>query len=416
MVDIKRPPPSKIKKYILSGVGVIALVVITIGISRLEPAPPSVDRATLWFGKVERGELVRQVRGPGTLVPEEILVVSARTAGRVERKLVLPGAHVTPDTVIMELSNPDLQLAVQNAEWEWRRAESAFTQLRVQLEQQKLQQESLSAQVQAAYHQARLTADRDKQMFEEGLRSQLTMELSRTQADELANRDRIEKQRLANMTESIDAQLESQRAQVDQRNGEYRLRAAEIDALFVRPRSTGVLRDIPVEEGQQVAPGTEVARVVDPKRLKAELRISQTQAGEVAVGQAAVIDTRAGLVPGRVTRIDPAVVQGTVTVDVQLLADELPANARPDLSIDGRIEIERLPDVKFVDRPGFGQANQSVGLFKVINDGNGAVRTTVRFGASSVDRIVVLESLEVGDEIVLSDLSRYDTADRLRIR
>ena len=416
MVDIKRDPPKKTKQYVTWTLGVLLLGGVTWYVSNLEAASPNVESATIWTGDVERGELIRQVRGPGTLVPEDVLFVSARTAGRIEQILIKPGAVVTPDTVIMLLSNPDLQLTVQNAEWEWRRAEASFTTTRVQLEQQRLQQESLVAQVQASFHQARLNADRDQQLFDEQLASEIQMMLSRTQAEELENRLRIEKLRLDNLQESNVAQLASQRVQVDQRNAEYQLRLRDLDSLKVRPTISGVLQEVPVEEGQQAAPGVVLARVADPKHLKAELRIAQTQAGEVVIGQSAIIDTRNGVVPGRVIRIDPAVVQGTVTVDVELLASELPPGARPDLSVDGRIEIQRLDDVLYVDRPAFGQANQSVGLFKIINDGSEAVRTTVRFGPSSVDKIVVLEGLKVGEEIILSDMSRYDAADKVNIR
>ena len=415
MVDIKRAPQKKTKQYVMYAIGAMALIALTVYISQLEAAPPSVEAATIWTGEVQRGELLRQVRGPGTLVPEEVLYVSARTAGRIERVLIDPGALVTPDTVIMILSNPDLTLQVQNAEWEWRRAEAGFTQLRVQLEQAQLQQESVVAQVQALYNQARMRADRDRQLFEEQLTSEIEMMLTQTQADELQNRFEIEKRRLANMEESTEAQLGGQRVQVEQRRGESDLRARDLDSLEIRPTITGVLQEVPVDEGQQVAPGTVLARVADPRRLKAELRIAQTQAGEVTIGQTATIDTRNGIVEGRVTRIDPAVVQGTVTVDVELLTDDLPPGARPDLSVDGRIEIERLTDVLYVDRPAFGQANQAVGLFKMISAGAEAVRTTVRFGASSVDKIVVIEGLKVGDEIILSDMSRYDNSDKVRI-
>ncbi len=416
MVDIKRDPPKKTKQYVTWALGAIVLGAVTWYVSTLEAAPPTVESATIWTGTVDRGELLRQVRGPGTLVPEDVLFVSARTAGRVEQILIDPGAVVTPDTVIMLLSNPDLQLTVQNAEWEWRRAEATFTTTRVQLEQQRLQQESLVAQVQATYHQASLSADRDRQLFDEQLASEIQMMLSDTQATELENRLRIERLRLDNLQESNDAQLASQRAQVDQRRAEYDLRIRDLDSLKVRPTISGVLQEVPVEEGQQATPGVVLARVADPKRLKAELRIAQTQAGEVVIGQRAIIDTRNGVVPGRVTRIDPSVVQGTVTVDVELLTDELPPGARPDLSVDGRIEIQKLNDVLYVDRPAFGQANQAVGLFKIISDGGEAIRTTVRFGPSSVDKIVVVEGLNVGEEIILSNMSRYDASDKVRIR
>lgn len=416
MVDIKREPPKKTKKYVAAVAGVVALGLLTAWLSTLEAAPPTVDAATLWIGRVERGELVRQVRGAGNLVPIDVLHVTARTSGRVERILIEPGAEVTPDTVIMELSNPDLELQVRNAEWEWRRAEAALTQLRVQLEQNRLQQEATVAQVEASYNQARLRADRDKQLYDESLTSEIQMLMSRSQAEELEKRLRIERARLDNLRESNEAQLAAARVQVEQREAEYRLRRADLEALRVRSSIVGVLQSVAVEEGQQVTPGQELARVADPRRLKAELRIPQTQAGEVAIGQRAVIDTRNGIVPGRVIRIDPAVVQAMVTVDVELLADELPPGARPDLSVDGRIEVQRLPDVVFVDRPSYGQANQTVSLFKLVEGGGEAVRTRVRFGPSSVDKIVVLEGLDVGDEIILSDMSRYDTADRVRIR
>jgi HlyD family secretion protein len=416
MVDIKRDPPKKTKQIIYGALGVIALVAITVWVSTLEAAPPTVEAATVWTGDVQQGELLRQVRGPGTLVAEDVLFVSARTAGRIEKVLIDPGAQVTPETVIIELSNPELQLQVQNAEWEWRRAEAGFTQLRVGLEQQRLQQESVVAQVQSQYNQARMQADRDGQLYDEALTSEIQMLMSKSRAEELENRLRIESTRLQNLEESNSAQLDAQRVQVDQRGAEFELRQRDLDALFVRATITGVLQEVPVEEGQRVQPGVVLARVADPKRLKAELRIAQTQAGEVTIGQSATIDTRNGVVAGRVTRIDPAVVQGTVTVDVELLAETLPAGARPDLSVDGRIEIERLLDVMYVDRPAFGQADQAVSLFKLLAGGTEAVRTTVRFGASSVDKIVVVEGLQVGDEIILSDMSRYDTADRVRIR
>lgn len=416
MVDIQRDPPKKTKKIIFSALGVIALVAVTVWVSTLEAAPPTVEDATVWDGVVERGELLRQVRGPGTLIPEDVSFVSARTAGRIERVLIEPGAQVTPETIIMVLENPDLTLRVQNAEWEWLRAETTYTQTRVQLDQGRLAQESVVATVQAQFDQARMAADRDQQLYAESLTSEITMLMSKSQAQAQETRFQIEKRRLENLEESNAAQLASQRTLVDQRKAEYDLQGRDLDALNVRPSITGVLQAVPVEEGQQVQPGTVLARVADPMRLKAQLRIAQTQAGEVMIGQDAIIDTRNGVVPGRVTRIDPSVVQGTVTVDVELLAEKLPPGARPDLSVDGRIEIERLENVMFVDRPAFGQANQAVGLFKMINDGSEAVRTTVRFGASSVDKIVVLDGLEVGDRVILNDMSRFDADDKVRIR
>lgn len=414
MVDIKRKPKSKTGKYVMYVFGGVALVALTWFFMTLEAAPPTVEAAIIWTGTVERGELLRQVRGPGTLVPENVLFVSSRTAGRIEQIMLDAGAEVTPESVIMVLSNPDLELQVRQSEWQLRAAEAEYTRQAVTLEQTRLQQESQVAQVQSLYHQARLQADRDKQLYDEELVSQITMEISMTRAQELENRFRIEESRLEKLTESIAAQLAVQTAQVDQRSAEFDQRLRDLDSLRVRPTITGVLQEVPVEEGQQIVPGATLARVADPRDLKAELRIAQTQAGEVVIGQPATIDTRNGVVPGRVIRIDPAVVQGTVLVDVQLLADELPPGARPDLSVDGRIEIERLEDVLYVDRPAYGQAHQSVGLFKLIEGGE-AIRTTVRFGASSVDKIVVQDGLNVGDEIILSDMSRFDSANKVRI-
>jgi len=415
MVDIKRKPQGKTKQYVMYALGAVALIAMTWFFMTLEAAPPTVESAIIWTGTVERGELLRQVRGPGTLVPEDVLFVSARTAGVIEQILLDAGAQVTPESVIMILSNPNLELQVRQAEWQLRGAEATYTQQRVTLEQGRLQQQSQVAQVQAAYHQARLQADRDQQLYEENLVSQITMEISNSRAEELESRFKIEQTRLEKLEESRVAQLAVQQAQVDQRGAEYELRLRDLDSLKVRPTITGVLQAVPVEEGQQITLGTTLARVADPTKLKAELRIAQTQAGEVRIGQSAIVDTRNGIVAARVIRIDPAVVQGTVLVDVELLTDDLPPGARPDLSVDGRIEIERLSDVLYVDRPAYGQANQSVGLFKLIAGGGEAVRTTVRFGASSVDKIVVQEGLQVGDEIILSDMSRFDTADKVRI-
>ncbi|NKB88670.1 MAG: HlyD family efflux transporter periplasmic adaptor subunit [Acidobacteria bacterium] len=415
MVDIKRKPQGKIKQYVMYAIGGVALMGMTWFFMTLEAAPPTVEAAIIWTGKVEQGELLRQVRGPGTLQPEDVLFVSARTSGVVDEIILEAGANVTPESVIMVLSNPDLELSVQQAEWQLSGAEASYTQLQVTLEQGRLAQQSTLAQVQALYQQARLQADRDAELYEEQLVSQIQMEIARSNADSLRERFDIEKTRLENLEASNAAQLAVQQAQVDQRRAEYQLRLQEIDSLRVRPTITGVLQAVPVEAGQQATIGTTLARVADPTKLMAELRIAQTQAGEVRIGQPAMVDTRNGIVPARVTRIDPAVVQGTVLVDVELLTDDLPPNARPDLSVDGRVEIERLSDVLYVDRPAYGQANQSVGLFQVIGDGTEAVRTTVRFGASSVDKIVVETGLQVGDEIILSDMSRFDTANKVRI-
>jgi HlyD family secretion protein len=416
-MDIQRPSMAsrrRIKRIVYSAAGLLLVLGISLGLSRLKPAAPSVEWSTVWPDTVKRGPMLRQVRGNGTLVPEEIRWIPALTEGRVERLRLLPGAPVRADTVLLDLSNPQLDLDLLDAQSQLKAGEAEYLDLQVSLESQRLDQQAAAAKVQAEYNQAKLQADRDEILAREGLTPDLTLKLSKVVAEELANRYEIEKKRLEIYAESIKAQLAVQKTKVEQHRALYELRKSQVDALHVKAGTDGVLQQLPVEVGQSVAPGTNLARVAEPKRLKAALKIPETQAKDIMIGQPAVIDTRNGTIPGRVTRIDPASENGTVTVDVAL-AGELPKGARPDLSVDGTIELERLDDVLYVGRPVQAQQESLVTLFRVDPERRGAVRVKVRFGRSSVNTIEVLEGLTVGDQVLLSDMSTWDAYDRIRL-
>ena len=398
--------------YLLAALSVVGT--ITVGLSRLEPALPTVEKSAVWVDTVKRGQMIRQVRGPGTLVPEEILWIPAATEGRVERILVQPGALVQPDSVLLELSNPELELEALDAKFQLRAAEAEYKDLEVRLESQLLEQKARAASVQAEYTQAKLREDADQELAREGLISELTRKISSSMLEELASRHEIEQSRLEIGSESIQAQLAAQRARIDQLRAHYQLRQHQLDSLQVRAGTTGILQEVLVEVGQQLAPGTNLARVANPKKLKAQLRIPQTQAQDVQIGQKATIDTWNDLISGRVIRIDPAVREGTVTVDVAL-EEALPKGARPDLNVDGTIEIERLDDVLYVGRPTYGQEETTLGLFKLTEAGRVAVRVPVRLGRSSVHTIEIREGLEAGDEVILSDMSAWDAFDRVQL-
>ena len=416
-MDIKRDTSGAKKLRILYGViGVLVIGGITLGLSRLERAAPTVDRATLWMDSVKRGELLLERRGAGTLVPEEVRAITARTAGRIEERYLLPGAQVTDDTVLLRLSNPDVELAAQNAQWALEAGRADLRSLEVTLQTQRLQQESSAAQVQANFKIAQLRADLQQQLFDEELASELDLQLAVTTADEAATRHDIEQQRMDIIDDQIAAQLESRRTQVQQLEAQYQLALDNREALNVRAGIVGVLQEVPVEIGQSITPGTVLARVVNPFKLKAELRIPETQAKDIIIGQPVVVDIRTAKIPGVVSRIDPSASQGTVTVDIKLLMDELPPGARPQLSVDGTIEIQRLSSVLYVGKPAYGQSNSQVGLFKVVENGQYAVRVTVQFGLGSVNLIEVVQGLEEGDEVILSDMSRWDSVDRVRLR
>jgi len=417
-MDIKRPDQSKAKrkKRIIYGIiAAIALVGITVLLARLKPAAPTVERNLVWVDNVKRGQMLRQVRGLGTLVPEEIRWIAARTQGRVDRIILRPGAEVTTDSVILILANPDVEQAAANADSQLGAAEAALTNLRVQLERDVLAAEAAAANAKADFEQSRLRAEVNEQLFADGLVSQLELRLSQVTAEQAATRHAIEQKRYAFSQESIKPQLAVQEAEVARLRSQARLRHDELDALQVRASMTGVLSALPVEVGAQVQPGTNLARVADPTRLKAEIRIAETQAKDIAIGLPATIDTRNGIVAGRVARIDPSVQAGTVTVDV-IIDGALPRGSRPDLSVDGTIELERLDDVINVGRPAFGQERSTVGIFRLDADGSYATRTQVQLGRSSVNTIEIISGLQPGDRVILSDMSQWDSADRIKLR
>ncbi len=406
---------NKRKRRIWFGAGAAVLVaLVTFGLSRLEPAAPSIEKGTVWMDTVKRGPMLRQVRGSGTLVPEEIRWIPAVTEGRVERRVVLPGTAVKPDTVILELSNPELVVAAADAASELKAAEAESTNLKVQLESALLTQRASAAGIQSDYRQAAMQAEADDELAKNGLVADITQKLSRMRADELRGRSEIEDARLEMSAKAVDSQMAVQQARVDRFRAAYKLRQDQLNALKVRAGVEGVLQLIPVEVGQRVAPGSNLARVAEPGRLKAEVRIAETQARDIQIGQVASIDTRNGIIPGKVSRIDPSVQNGTVTVDVAL-EGPLPRGARPDLTVDGTIELERLTDVLFVGRPAFGGEQSTVGLFKLEAGGSAASRVQVKMGRSSVNSVEILEGLKEGDQVILSDMSAWDAFDRVRL-
>jgi len=418
-VDIARPAiiarQRRTRRIAYGAAGAVAVLLITLGLSRLKPAAPSVDRGTLVIDTVKRGGMLRQVRGLGTLVPEELRWIPAATEGRVERIVVQPGSTVSPDTIILELSNPELEMQALDAESQLRAAEAQHAELKVRLESQHLDQEAAAASVQADYAQARMRADTDQLLAEQGLVADLNRKLSRVAADQLENRNRIEQRRLAIAGDSIKAQLAGQQAQVEQKRVLARLRRNQVKAQAVRAGIGGMLQQVPVEVGQRVAPGTILAKVAEQNRLKAVIKVAETQAKDIQIGQPASIDTRNGVVEGRVSRVDPAAQNGTVTVDVALTS-ELPKGARPDLSVDGTVELERLENILYVGRPAQGgQGPGPVGLFKLEEGGSTATRVTVRLGRASVSTVEVVGGLKEGDQVILSDTSAYDAVDRIRL-
>ncbi len=420
-MDIARPNAAKDKRkkrIIYGAVAAIVLIGITVALSRLKPAAPTVEKNLVWMDSVKRGPMVRQVRGLGTLVPEEIRWIAARTQGRVDKIIIRPGAPVEPDTLILELSNPDVVSNAANAESALRAAEAQLTNLKVQLESGLLASEATAARAKSDYETSKLQAEVRQELFRDGLVSELELKLTEATAAQAANSNQIEQKRYAFSQESIKPQLAVQEAEVERLRSLAKLRQEELDALKVRSSMAGVLSALPVEVGAQVQPGNNLARVADPTKLKAEVRIAETQAKDIALGQVAQIDTRNGVVEGRVARIDPAVQNGTVTVDVHIIGDLSKTGARPDLSVDGTIELERLNDVLYVGRPAFGQEKSTVGIFKANGDKNTATeasRVQVKLGRSSVNTIEILEGLQPGDWVILSDMSQWDSNDRIRL-
>lgn len=417
MVDIARPSQAKkkrIRRILYVTAGVVVIAAISLGVSKLKPAAPTVDRAVVWIDSVKRGDIPRQVRGSGVLTPEDIRWIPAQTQGRVERIILRPGAQVKPDTVILEMSNPDLENSVRAAELDYQSAQAAFTNRKAQLQSDLLQQESNVANIETQSKQADLELQANESLYKDQLISQITLEQKRGLASDLKNRLVVENKRLAITREGLTSQLAPQEADVNSKKAQWELRRRQLDDLKVKAGMSGTLTQVPVERGQQVSPGANLARVANPTNLKAELRIAETQTKDIRIGQYAEIDTRNGVVKGHVTRMDPSSTGGTVGVDVSM-DEPLPAGARPDLSVDGTVLLEKLTNVVYVGRPAFGQENSTVTIFKVQPSGE-AIATKVKLGRASVNTIEVLEGLSPGDQVILSDMSQYDAFDRVQLK
>jgi HlyD family secretion protein len=418
-MDIARPELKRQKRrrqIIWAGVAIVLLVAATLGVSRLKPAAPSVERGTVWTDTVKRGPMLRQVRGLGTLVPsqEAVRQIPAETDATVVRIRLLPGSQVKADTVLLEMSNPQVEQAAVDAQLQLKAAEAAFQSLRGKLDSDLMNQKAGAATVGADYSQAQRQAETDKALYDLGVISGLAYKQSKGKADELTTRHDLENQRLTVAQQAILSQLGEQQAKIDQMRTLAELKRKQLDALKVRAGIDGVLVDLPMQVGQHVLPGAMLAKVVQPEHLMAELKVAETQARDVQIGEPAAVDTHNGVITGEVMRVDPAVQNGTVTVDVKLTG-ELPKGARPDLSVDGTIDLERMADVLYVGRPAFGQENSTISLFKLDGEGKGAARVPVKVGRASVNSIQLLEGLHEGDTVILSDMSRWDNVDRIRL-
>jgi HlyD family secretion protein len=417
-MDIQRPSNARTKKFRrLAHVAIVVLSVagVSYGVSRLRPAAPSVDKATIWTDEVKRGPMLREDHGLGTLVPEDIRWIPAQTDSRVDRIMIRPGAVVKPEMIILELSDPQLQRDALDAQYQLKAAQADYVNLKVQVNSELLNQKATAAAVRSEYEQAKIQHEVDDKLFQQGIGADVTSKLSKVKEEQLAIRAQLENERTQSAAESSKARLEAQQARVEQQKVLYQLRRSQLEALHVRAGINGVLQLVPVEVGQRVTPGSNLARVADPKRLKAEIKIAETQAKDVVIGQKATIDTRNGVVKGHISRIDPSVQNGTVTVDVAI-EDALPQGARPDLSVDGTIELENLKDVLYMGRPVRGQSDTTIGLFKLVGDGSEAVRVNVALGRSSVNAIEILQGLQVGDKVILSDMSAWNAFERIRLR
>jgi HlyD family secretion protein len=417
-MDIARPSNARrkrIRQALYIGGGLLIVALVSVGLSRLRPAAPTVEAGTIWRDSVKRGPMLRQVRGLGTLVPEDIRWIPATTQARVEKIILRPGTRVTPDSVILELSNPQLEQELQDAQLKLESAEASLANLRVQVQNDLLSQRATAATADADFSRAKMQSE----MYDSLAKDKLIPELQRRQAEldaqQLDVRNEIAKEQLASRSDSGRAQLAVQQSSVDQASALLQLKQRQRDELKVRAGIPGILQQVEVQEGQQVAPGANLVRIANPSRLKAEIKIAETQAKDIQIGQRGEVDTRNGVVQGRVIRIDPSVQNGTRTVDVSL-EGELPKGAVPDLSVDGNIELERLSDVLYMGRPAFGQEESVITVFKVDPDGSTANRVQVKLGKSSVNSIEVLSGLSVGDSVILSDMSQWDGFDRVRLR
>ena len=418
-MDIKRSPKSKLKKRVRTGalivLGLAAIGGITYGLAKMKPAAPTLDRSTAVIDTVKRGPMIREVHGNGTLVPQVTRWIPAPADGRVEKILVQAGVEVSAGTVIVELSNAQMEQQALDAEFQVKTAEAEAENLRVRLESDGMTQQSQIASINAEYSQAKLQLDSDEALAKQGLVADLPLKVSRVHVEDLANRLKVEQQRLAIAGKSTKAQLNAQQSRVQQLRALAKLKKDQVDALKVRAGTNGVLQQVSVQEGQQVTPGLNIARIADPASLKAELKIPETQIKDVKLGQKAIVDTRNGVIEGQVARIDPAAREGTFTVDITFTG-ALPSSARPDLSVDGTVELERLANVLYVGRPAFGQGQQTVGMFRLSADGQEATRTQVGLGRSSVSTIEIVSGLREGDQVIISDTSTVDQYNVIRLR
>jgi HlyD family secretion protein len=418
-MDIARPEfktQKRRRQAVIVAVIVMCVAAVSVGVSRLKPAAPTVERGTVWTDTVKRGSMLRQVRGLGTLVPsqESVRQIPAETEATVVRIHLLPGSQVKADTILLDMSNPQTEQAAVDAQLQLKAAEAEYQNLRVKLESDLMNQKAGAATVHDDDAQAQRQAQTDKALFELGVISGMAYKTSKDKADELTTRNDLENQVLAANQRAIESQMAEQQAKVDQMKTLYQLKQKQLDALRVRAGIDGVLVDLPLQVGQHVLPGTMLAKVVEPNHLMATLKVAETQARDVQIGEPASVDTHNGVIAGTVMRVDPAVQNGTVTVDVKLTG-ELPKGARPDLSVDGTIDLERLDNVLYVGRPAFGQENSTISLFKLSGDGQGALRVPVKVGRASVNSIQVMEGLNEGDTVILSDMSRWDNTDRIRL-
>jgi RND family efflux transporter MFP subunit len=416
-MDIQRPSNAAAKRkrrIIFSALAILFIAGVTLGLSKLKPAAPTVERSAIWTDTVKRGPMLRQVRGLGTLIPVDIRLVPAVTDGTVERLRILAGTPVKSDTIILDLSNPQTQQEAADAELQLRAAEAEYKNLEVKVESDLMTQRASAATVGADFNDAKTKAEIDTQLAKLGVISGQALKSSVGKADELSTRNGIEQQRIAINTRAVTSQLAVQQAKIDELKALYQLKKKQVDSLMVRAGIDGVLQELPAQVGQRVTIGTTLAKVAQPTHLKAELKIAETQAKDIIFGQPASVDTHNGVIQGTVMRIDPAVLNGTVTVDVKL-EGQLPQGARPDLSVDGTIDLDRLANVLYVGRPAFGQENSTVSMFKLDPDGKGATRTTVKLGKSSVNAVQIIDGIKDGDQVILSDMSRWDNVDRIRL-
>jgi HlyD family secretion protein len=414
-VDIPREAPGRKRRYIPIALGAVVVVGLSAALWQLEPAAPSVDRSTIWTDSVRRGEFVRQVRGPGTLVPEQARWIVAVTSGRIERIHVQPGAQVGAETVLLELSNPDVQVEGLNAERQLAAAEAELSNLVVTLATQRLEQQSRVAQIDGERRETERRLEASRELAGRNLIPRMDLHRLEDEAAEVATRLRLERERLDLLERSLDQRIDAQRRQIDRLRAISEFQSERLESMLVRATAPGIVQDLTLEIGQWVMPGQALARVVEPGRLMAVLRVPETQARDVSVGQPVAVDTRNGVVAGHVRRIDPSVQQGAVAVEVAL-DGELPRGARPDLSVEGTIQVDRIAETLFMGRPAYGQANSLVSVWKVVDAGRSAVRVPVRLGLSSVNTIEVVDGLTPGDVVILSDLSAYDAHERIRLR